>query len=269
MSAPAPTEASRDTRRTIVARSSPKPGSYVSSASWTYLPFCGFRSPSNAWRSFDLRDLVFYGFDLMDEAELMPYGEDAALTYQVGLFMATLGCRCVRLATILSTDIDRNGFVEPGRGWVEMPEDGEWWFHWPASVNKNGETIRTTVPTPLRPRLERWVGHFRKALAGSVRNHALFVSRLTGNRWSKGQAREAFKGAMLRRFQIAMPPHLVRDVNAAFICETMPQEVMDGMLTEILAHLDPRSDVHYVEMVKAGWASGRLVRAMIEVRDGT
>jgi hypothetical protein len=215
----------------------------------------------------ELRDLIFYGFDLMDDAERMPYGEDAALTYQVGLFITTLGCRCVRLATILSTDIPRHGFVEPGRGWVEMPEDGLWWFHWPASVNKNGEVIRTIVPTPLRPRLARWVEHFRKALAGSVGNQALFVSRLTCNRWSKGQAREAFKAAMRRRFEIALPPQLVRDINAAFICETLPQDVMDGMLTEILAHLDPKSDAHYVKMVKASWAAGRLMAAIIGERD--
>jgi hypothetical protein len=216
----------------------------------------------------ELRDLIFYGFDLMDDAEKMAYGEEAALTYQVGFFIATLGCRCVRLATILSTDIPRSGFVEPGRGWVEIPEDGPWWFHWPASVNKNGEVIRTIVPTPLRPRLARWVGHFRKALAGSVGNQALFVSRLTGNRWSKGQAREAFKAAMRRRFEVALPPQLVRDINAAFICETLPQDVMDGMLTDILAHLDPKSDAHYVKMVKASWAAGRLMAAIIEERDG-
>jgi hypothetical protein len=215
----------------------------------------------------ELRALIYYGFDLMEEAERMPYGEDAALRFQVGLFMATLGCRCVRLATILSTDIPRQGFVEPGRGWVEMPVGEPWWFHWPASTNKNGETIRTLVPTPLRPRLARWMAHFRKALAGSVGNQALFVSRLTGSRWSKGQAREAFKAAMKQRFEIALPPHLVRDINAAFICETMPQEVMDGMLTDILAHLDPKNDRYYVEMVKAGWASGRLVGAVLETRD--
>lgn len=72
---------------------------------------------------------------------------------------------------------------------------------------------------------------------------------------------------MRRRFGIAVTPHLVRDINAAFICETLPQEVMDGMLTEILAHLNPKSDAHYVGMVRAAWAAGRLSAAILAMRD--
>jgi hypothetical protein len=209
----------------------------------------------------ELVEVVRYGLDLMDEADRMPFGEDAAIKHQLGFFVAILALRCVRLSTILSTDIPERGIVAPNRGWVRMPAEGSCWFYWPSAVVKGGVPIRTRVPELLRSRLARQVAYYRTALRGADANAALFVSRLSSRRWSKSAARYAFEEAMEEQFGKRAWPHLVRSFNAAFVCEEMPDKVLAGMLTDLLGHSNSQSDEPYKKLVRGEAAQELLERS--------
>lgn len=208
-----------------------------------------------------LVDLVRYGLDLMDDADRRPYGEDAAVQHQLGLFMALLGLRCVRLSTILSTDIADRGAVAPNRGCLEMPEAGPWWLYWPSATVKTGVPIRTKVPEILKSRLTRQIRYYRDALRGAHDNAALFVSRLSSRRWSMSAARKGFEDAMEHRFHKRVWPHLVRSINAAFVSEEMPDQVLAGMVTNLLCHANPNSDEAYRHLVRGDAAQDVLERS--------
>lgn len=189
--------------------------------------------------------------------------ERMRLRHQLRFFMALLGLLCVRLSTILSIDIpDARGMVAPNHGWVEVGGPNEdWWLHWPSATVKGGTTIRTRVPSILRPRLLRHLNYYRPALRGSLGNAALFVSRLTGRRWSGGAARKAFQDALEHRFKKRVWPHLVRSANAAFVCEDLPDRVLAGMLPDLLAHSNVRSQEAYKTLVRGEGAQKRLEQA--------
>jgi hypothetical protein len=193
--------------------------------------------------------LVVAGRDLMDEADGGVYGVRSAVAYRTGLFMMLLGLRCIRLSNILGVQLP-NTQVLPWQGRLVLPDDKPGWMEWPASATKNRRRARTTIPSLTRPYIDRWISYWRKALPGAQGSMALFVSALhPAEPLGPDGARNAFEAATSRFWKKRIPPHMVRSICTAWICENLPDQVMNGLITDLLWHSSSESDEPYKEMV--------------------
>jgi hypothetical protein len=189
----------------------------------------------------ELAYVVALGLDLMDAADAMPFGVEAAIIYRTGLFIAMLGLRCVRLATILDTYLPQGvSKALPLHGWVDVANG---FFYWPRT--KNGRSLRTKIPRRLKDRVPRWIDYYRDALAGPGHAHAFWIEARDGGPFRANGARTAFQTALEARFEKRLWPHLMRDLNAAYVCEEMPERVED-MISELLGHIRRESAATYV-----------------------
>lgn len=211
----------------------------------------------------DLWELIALGFDLMDKAEGLSYGASAAVTFRTGLFIALLGLRCVRLATILDTRLPAGvSKALPQHGFIDL-EHGV--FYWPPGRTKQRRRLRTKIPAMLRPKIERWLAAdgYRVVLARPDET-AFWVNRTSGGPLGGAGARNAFEAAIWHSLKKHITPHLTRDLNAAFMCEEMPEMVAKGLLTELLGHARGSSAIteRYKALVRDAAAAARMATAM-------
>lgn len=205
----------------------------------------------------ELAYLVARGLCLMDEADAMPFGVEAAIKYRTGLFVAMLGLRCVRLGTILDIFLPQ-GVSEalPLHGWVDV-EKG--FFYWPRT--KNGRSLRTKIPQLLKERVPRWISYYRCALAGPAHAHAFWIEAGNGGPLRAHGARSAFQRALSATFDKKLWPHLTRDLNAAYVCEEMPEHV-EGLISDLLGHIRRESASTYVAIAADINAAAKYERVL-------
>ncbi|HEV2160675.1 MAG TPA: hypothetical protein VGR52_00340 [Stellaceae bacterium] len=217
------------------------------------------KTPKRNKREFrvELAYLVARGLCLMDEADAMPFGVEAAIKYRTGLFVAMLGLRCVRLGTILDTFLPQGvSKALPLHGWVDL-EKG--FFYWPRT--KNGRSLRTKIPRLLRERVPRWISHYRCALAGPTHAHAFWIEAGNGGPLRAHGARSAFQRALSATFDKKLWPHLTRDLNTAYICEEMPEHVED-LISDLLGHIRRESASTYVTIAADINAAAKYERVL-------
>lgn len=205
----------------------------------------------------ELAYLVALGLCLMDEADAMPFGVQAAIKYRTGLFIAMLGLRCVRLGTILDTFLPQ-GVSEalPLHGWVDVDKG---FFYWPRT--KNGRSLRTKIPRLLKERVPRWISHYRGALAGPAHAHAFWIEARDGGPLRANGARTAFQRALGAAFGKKLWPHLTRDLNAAYVCEEMP-ELVENLISDLLGHIRRESASTYVKIAADINAAAKYERVL-------
>ena len=205
----------------------------------------------------ELAYVVALGLNLMDEADAMPFGVAAAVKYRTGLFIAMLGLRCVRLKTILDTYLPQGvSKALPLHGWVDVANG---FFYWPRT--KNGRSLRTKIPRLLRDMVPRWIGYYRDALAGPAHASAFWIEARDGGPLKANGARTAFKAALKSVFGKELWPHLMRDLNAAYVCEEMP-ELVEAMISDLLGHIRRESAATYVAIARDINAAARYEKVL-------
>lgn len=196
----------------------------------------------------ELGDLVRHGVDLLERARGMRRGRESAIRYRTGLQLLFLGLRCVRLSNLHEIRLPgRQSPVAPAFGALDL---SSWpgYAEWPAGRVKNRREFRTRLPEAVRIYLDIYLAEFRPILLGGGDSDALWISSEFGRLMTKTQIWRQFGAAMEERFHRWISPHRVRDINAAWVAETMPDQMW--IASGLLGHDSPGSIAAYLPMAE-------------------
>ena len=203
---------------------------------------------------------------LMARAEKAGRSRRAAALFQKGLIILMLTHHPIRRRNLHELCIGQapknaitGSFIDhlPGGGFSLMLLD-----------TKNGDHRVEQLAADVVGPMERWLTHWRIALATERSGEAVWLSAcpgFIGSPLTPKSLTECVMDTTAEEFGLGLGPHLFRDVTATAIVDHAPELV--DLIPRLLGHRDPRSCQPYIQQASTT-AAARTLEDVIERRLG-
>lgn len=208
------------------------------------------------------QELYELGFDLMQLAPVAMDPISTAAAFRDGLMIALLAARPVRLANLVSIEINRH-----------LERQGEeYWLIFPAEEVKTRRHLEFPLPRDLIEPLQVYLSRHRPILMtrngrwNTGPHDGLWVSA-HGSKLSAGHIEKLIGMRTHQRFGHSINPHLFRDAAATSIAIEDPDHV--GIVAAILGHSTFRTSERYYNQATSLEAARRFQAAIESFRNAS